>query len=106
MSFSVSFATTGNTLTCGRARAARSARSGTDFPRFRARPCSSADVSLSLVVIEDHAALREGDGITLTRRALDAEPEQRIVLYTGLADVDLVCDGLDSGARGYTLKDG
>ena len=106
-------------------------------------------MSLSLVVIEDHAALREGlvlllrgrgcevlgatasqrdgleliarhrpdvalvdirlsdgDGIALTRRALAADPGQRVVLYTGLTDTELLFDGLDSGARGYALKDG
>jgi DNA-binding NarL/FixJ family response regulator len=36
----------------------------------------------------------------------DADPERRIVLYTGSADVDLLISGLDSGARGYALKDG
>jgi DNA-binding NarL/FixJ family response regulator len=106
-------------------------------------------VSLSLVVIEDHEALREGlvlllgargcdvlgsaatrreglaliarhhpdvalvdinladgSGIDLTRRALAADPEQRIVLYTGQTEKDVLFDGLDSGARGYALKDG
>jgi DNA-binding NarL/FixJ family response regulator len=37
---------------------------------------------------------------------VDADPERRIVLYTGSADVDLLISGLDSGARGYALKDG
>jgi DNA-binding NarL/FixJ family response regulator len=106
-------------------------------------------VSLRLVLIEDHQALREGlelllgregcdvvgaagtaaegrtlvedlepdvalvdirlgddDGIELTRHLLDADPERRIVLYTGSADEDLLFSGLDSGARGYALKDG
>ena len=104
---------------------------------------------LSLVLIEDHQALREGlelllsregldvvgtagsategrelverhapdvalvdirlgedDGIDLTRRLLRSDPERRIVLYTGNADEDLLFNGLDSGARGYALKDG
>ena len=106
-------------------------------------------MSLRLVLIEDHQALREGlelllgregcdvvgaagtaaegrtlvedlepdvalvdirlgddDGIELTRHLLDADPERRIVLYTGSADEDLLFSGLDSGARGYALKDG
>lgn len=50
--------------------------------------------------------LGEDDGIDLTRRLLDADPERRIVLYTGSADEELLFDGLDSGARGYALKDG
>jgi DNA-binding NarL/FixJ family response regulator len=52
--------------------------------------------------------IRLGDdsGIKLTAELIDAEPERRIVLYTGSADVDLLISGLDSGARGYALKDG
>jgi DNA-binding NarL/FixJ family response regulator len=106
-------------------------------------------VSLRLVLIEDHQALREGlemllgragldvvgtagtaregsalirrlepdvalvdirlgeeSGIDLTRELLDADPGRRIVLYTGSSDVELLISGLDSGARGYALKDG
>ena len=104
---------------------------------------------LSLVLIEDHQALREGlelllsreglevvgtagsagegrelverhapdvalvdirlggeSGIDLTRELLDADPERRVVLYTGSSDVELLISGLDSGARGYALKEG
>ena len=50
--------------------------------------------------------LGEDDGIALTRSLLDADPDRRIVLYTGSSDEDLLCSGLDSGARGYALKDG
>lgn len=108
-------------------------------------------MTLRLVLIEDHQALREGlelllgregcdvvgtagtaaegqrlvealepdvalvdirlgddddDGIDLTRRLVDSDPERRIVLYTGSSDEDLLFSGLDSGARGYALKDG
>jgi DNA-binding NarL/FixJ family response regulator len=45
-------------------------------------------------------------GIELTRRLLDADPERRVVLYTGSSDVELLISGLDSGARGYALKEG
>ncbi len=48
----------------------------------------------------------EDDGIDLTRRLLTADPDRRIVLYTGSSDEELLFDGLDSGARGYALKDG
>src|SRR5919202_4142411 len=104
---------------------------------------------LTLVLIEDHQALREGlelllsregcrvmgtagtvaegrelvertdpdvalvdirlgddSGIELTRELLDTDPERRIVLYTGSSDVELLISGLDSGARGYALKEG
>ena len=50
--------------------------------------------------------LGEDDGIELTRRLLDDDPERRIVLYTGSSDEELLFSGLDSGARGYALKDG
>src|SRR3954464_15402326 len=54
------------------------------------------------------ADIRLGDesGIDLTRQLLDADPERRVVLYTGSSDVELLVSGLDSGARGYALKEG
>jgi DNA-binding NarL/FixJ family response regulator len=104
---------------------------------------------VSVVLIEDHFALREGlqlllareglevagasgepgegsklvedthpdvalidirlpgeSGIALTRRLLRRRPELGVLLYTGHADVELLYEGLDSGARGYALKDG
>jgi DNA-binding NarL/FixJ family response regulator len=103
----------------------------------------------SLVLIEDHQALREGlellldregwevvgsagtaeegrelverlapdvslvditlgddSGIALTADLVDADPERRVVLYTGSTDVEQLISGLDSGARGYALKEG
>jgi DNA-binding NarL/FixJ family response regulator len=52
--------------------------------------------------------IRLGDdsGIDLTRAVLDADPSRRVVLYTGSSDVELLISGLDSGARGYALKEG
>jgi len=50
--------------------------------------------------------LGEDDGIDLTRHLLHDDPERRIVLYTGSSDEELLFSGLDSGARGYALKDG
>jgi DNA-binding NarL/FixJ family response regulator len=50
--------------------------------------------------------LGEDDGIALTRSLLSDDPERRVVLYTGSSDSELLFDGLDSGARGYALKDG
>jgi DNA-binding NarL/FixJ family response regulator len=110
---------------------------------------TSRVLTLSLVLVEDHQALREGlellldragcdvvgaagsaaegqalverlapdvavvdirlgedSGIDLTRRLIDADPNRRIVLYTGSSDTELLYTGLDSGARGYALKDG
>jgi DNA-binding NarL/FixJ family response regulator len=50
--------------------------------------------------------LGEESGIDLTRTLLDDDPARRVVLYTGSSDVELLISGLDSGARGYALKDG
>jgi len=50
--------------------------------------------------------LGEESGIDLTRALIDADPARRIVLYTGSSDVELLISGLDSGARGYALKEG
>jgi DNA-binding NarL/FixJ family response regulator len=50
--------------------------------------------------------LGEDSGITLTKALVDADPERRIVLYTGSSEIELLISGLDSGARGYALKDG
>lgn len=50
--------------------------------------------------------LGEESGIDLTRRLLDGDAERRVVLYTGSSDVELLISGLDSGARGYALKEG
>jgi DNA-binding NarL/FixJ family response regulator len=50
--------------------------------------------------------LGEDSGIDLTARLIDGDPDRRIVLYTGSNEVELLISGLDSGARGYALKDG
>ena len=52
--------------------------------------------------------IRLGDdsGIELTREVLGGNPGRRVVLYTGSNDVELLVSGLDSGARGYALKEG
>jgi DNA-binding NarL/FixJ family response regulator len=52
--------------------------------------------------------IRLGDdsGIELTRAVLDGDSSRRVVLYTGSSDVELLISGLDSGARGYALKEG
>jgi DNA-binding NarL/FixJ family response regulator len=51
-------------------------------------------------------ALGDDSGIDLTRALVDADPERRVVLYTGSSDVEQLLAGLDSGARGYALKEG
>jgi DNA-binding NarL/FixJ family response regulator len=50
--------------------------------------------------------LGDPDGIWLTREVLARRPEQRILLYTGTSDEQLLYSGLNSGARGIALKDG
>jgi DNA-binding NarL/FixJ family response regulator len=50
--------------------------------------------------------LGEDSGIDLTRDLVDADAARRVVLYTGSSDVELLISGLDSGARGYALKEG
>ena len=57
------------------------------------------------VVVVD-VTLTDGNGIALTRRLLEARPERGVVIYTGSSDEEHLLDGLDSGARGYALKDG
>jgi DNA-binding NarL/FixJ family response regulator len=124
-------------------------RSLVRFVELRSDADTYAAVSLRLVLIEDHQALREGlellldregcevvgtagtagegqelierlepdvslvdirlgeeSGIDLTRRLLEADSDRRVVLYTGSSDVELLVSGLDSGARGYALKEG
>ena len=50
--------------------------------------------------------LGEESGIELTAQLIDADPERRVVLYTGSNEIELLISGLDSGARGYALKEG
>jgi DNA-binding NarL/FixJ family response regulator len=50
--------------------------------------------------------LGEDSGIELTAQLIDADPDRRIVLYTGSNEIELLIKGLDSGARGYALKEG
>ena len=58
------------------------------------------------VALVDIRLGEEEDGIDLTRSLLADDPERRVVLYTGSSDEELLFSGLDSGARGYALKDG
>jgi len=50
--------------------------------------------------------LPDGSGIELTRQLLARRPDLGIILYTGDSDAELLYEGLDSGARGYALKEG
>lgn len=51
-------------------------------------------------------ALGAESGIALTRDMLQDRAGRNVVLYTGSSDVEVLLDGLDSGARGYALKEG
>jgi DNA-binding NarL/FixJ family response regulator len=50
--------------------------------------------------------LGEESGIELTRELVAEDARRRVVLYTGSSDVEVLLDGLDSGALGYALKEG
>jgi DNA-binding NarL/FixJ family response regulator len=60
------------------------------------------DPDVSLIDIR----LGDESGIDLTRQLLETDADRRVVLYTGSSDVELLVSGLDSGARGYALKEG
>jgi DNA-binding NarL/FixJ family response regulator len=51
-------------------------------------------------------ALPGESGAELTRRLLQADPDVRIVLYTGTTDERQLLEGLDAGAAGFALKSG
>jgi DNA-binding NarL/FixJ family response regulator len=51
-------------------------------------------------------ALPGMSGAELTRTLLRANPDLRIVLYTGAADERQLLDALDAGAAGFALKSG
>lgn len=57
------------------------------------------------VALIDLALPRES-GAELTRRLLQADPDVRIVLYTGTTDEGQLLEGLDAGAAGFALKSG
>jgi DNA-binding NarL/FixJ family response regulator len=57
------------------------------------------------VALIDLALPRES-GAELTRRLLQANPDLRIVLYTGTTDERQLLEGLDAGAAGFALKSG
>ena len=57
------------------------------------------------VALIDLALPRES-GAELTRRLLQADPDVRIVLYTGTTDERQLLEGLDAGAAGFALKSG
>jgi two-component system, NarL family, response regulator DesR len=45
------------------------------------------------------------DGLELARTASRVAPDTAVLLYSGVSDRGLVSDALDSGARGFALKD-
>ena len=75
---------------------------------------SAGNVAAALDLVE-HAepdvavvdvGLPDGSGIELTRHLAERRPELAVLIYTGVADAELLASGLDSGARGYALKTG
>ena len=57
------------------------------------------------VAVVDIRLGSDEDGIWLTRKLAEGSG-QAVVLYTGSSDQEVLFSGLDSGARGYALKDG
>jgi DNA-binding NarL/FixJ family response regulator len=45
------------------------------------------------------------DGVTATRRILEANPEVEVLVLTSFSDQQRVLEALDAGAGGYVLKD-
>jgi DNA-binding NarL/FixJ family response regulator len=75
---------------------------------------SAGNVAAGLDLV-DHAepdvavldvGLPDGSGIDLARKLLERRPRLAVLLYTAVADAQLLTTGLDSGARGYALKSG
>jgi DNA-binding NarL/FixJ family response regulator len=84
------------------------AKSGCDVVGSAAGEAAGFDLVAQFdpdVVLVD-VTLADGDGIGLTRRLLEARPDRGVVIYTGSSDEEHLLDGLDSGARGYALKEG
>ena len=48
--------------------------------------------------------LADGSGVDLARRLLRRDNRLGVVLYTGTTDLDLLEEGLATGARGFALK--
>src|SRR3954467_3105540 len=48
--------------------------------------------------------LPDENGARLTRRIIDRNPDQAVLLYTGADDRTLLSEALDCGARGFALK--
>lgn len=45
------------------------------------------------------------DGVSATRKLVDAHPDTRVVVLTTFADKQRILDALNAGASGYLLKD-
>ena len=73
---------------------------GTYFDGFELVETAEPDVTVIDVGLGDES------GVDLTRELLAGGPERRIILYTGSAHIEQLLEGLDSGARGYALKEG
>jgi DNA-binding NarL/FixJ family response regulator len=85
---------------------------------LEARGCTVAAATGSwrtgLALIERHAPdvalvgveLADGDGFTLARQALRADPGRRILLYADAGDERRLAAAREAGAQGYALKAG
>lgn len=48
--------------------------------------------------------LESGSGVALARRLAQSDPDLGVLIYTGLADGNLLREAMDSGARGFAFK--
>lgn len=64
-----------------------------------------AVVSLGPVVCIADVRMPKLDGLELSRQIAKVAPQTAVLLYSGVSDRGLVSDALDSGARGFALKD-
>lgn len=48
--------------------------------------------------------LESGSGVALARRLARSDPDLGVLIYTGLADGNLLREAMDSGARGFAFK--
>jgi DNA-binding NarL/FixJ family response regulator len=80
---------------CVIAGAADDARAGYDVVRAKRPDVAVVDLGLP-----------DGSGSKLARQLLDEDPDQGILLYTGIEDFEIISGALDCGARGFIHKAG
>jgi DNA-binding NarL/FixJ family response regulator len=64
-----------------------------------------AVLRLSPIVCIADVRMPKLDGLELAREIVKVAPQTAVLLYSGVSDKGLVSDAIDSGARGFALKD-